>query len=162
LALRVRSPRCVNSVAIGAIADIARSTAAPGSDANDPKQPLARLLQPDSLTFCDRPVPQAGVIRGRQASHLFDSCRLDRSAYRAYSRAHEISARGKTAIAGSPTRCSAAMRRDGIRRSCLSPRFPPVMNRSTRSKPNCDLRTNACQRSRPGHLVAVICRFPRG
>jgi hypothetical protein len=46
--------------------------------AYDPKQPLARLLQPDSLTFCDSPVPQAGVIPGRQASHLFDSCRLDR------------------------------------------------------------------------------------
>ncbi len=44
----------------------------------DPKQPLARLLQPDSLTFCDSPVPQAGVIPGRQTSHLFDSCRLDR------------------------------------------------------------------------------------
>ena len=73
----------------------------------DPKQPLARLLQPDSLTFCDSPVPQCGVIRGRQASHLFDSCRLDRQSghrhvgVRAYSRAHEISAQGKTAIAGS-------------------------------------------------------------
>ena len=49
----------------------------------------------------------AGVIRGRQMSQLFDSSRLDRhqgtgtSAYRAYSRAHEINAQGKTAIAGS-------------------------------------------------------------
>ena len=78
-----------------------------GGDAFDPKQPLARLLQPDSLTFCDSPVPQSGVIRGRQASHF--SIRVDwtgnqdtgTSAYRAYSRAHEISAQGKTAIAGS-------------------------------------------------------------
>jgi putative tryptophan/tyrosine transport system substrate-binding protein len=38
VAHRVGSPRCVNSVAIGAIADIARSTAAPGFDANDPKR----------------------------------------------------------------------------------------------------------------------------
>src|SRR5215472_16572242 len=33
---------------------------------------------PDSLTFRDSQVPQAGVIRGRQTSHLFDSSRLDR------------------------------------------------------------------------------------
>ena len=38
MAHRVISPRCINSVAIGGIADIARSTAAPGSDANDPKR----------------------------------------------------------------------------------------------------------------------------
>ena len=49
----------------------------------------------------------AFAIRGRQASHLFDSCHwtgnqgTGTSAYRAYSRTHEISAQGKTAIAGS-------------------------------------------------------------
>jgi hypothetical protein len=37
LARSVGSPRGINSVAIGGIADIARSTAAPGSDVNDPE-----------------------------------------------------------------------------------------------------------------------------
>ena len=51
LYLRVRSPRCLNSVAIGAIADIARSTAAPGSDANDPILTLAVLTGCMALGF---------------------------------------------------------------------------------------------------------------
>jgi hypothetical protein len=48
------------------------------------------------------------------------------SAYRAYSRAHEISAQGKTAIAGSSDPVFRGDRRDGIRRSSSSPRFPLV------------------------------------
>ena len=53
------------------------------------------------------------------------------SAYRAYSRAHEISAQGKTAIAGSSDPVFRGDRRDGIRRSSSSPRFPPVISSGT-------------------------------
>ena len=53
------------------------------------------------------------------------------SAYRAYSRAHEISAQGKTAIAGSsdPVFRGDAARWDPAELS--SPRFPPVISSGT-------------------------------
>src|SRR2546426_11849718 len=41
VALRINSPRCINSVAIVGIADIVRGTATPGSDVNDPSETLA-------------------------------------------------------------------------------------------------------------------------
>jgi hypothetical protein len=46
MALRVVSPRRINSVAIGGIADIARSTGALGSDVNDPRPDIGRLEIP--------------------------------------------------------------------------------------------------------------------
>ena len=70
------------------------------------KEPLARLLKPDSVAFCDSPVPEPQSVTVKRHTY---SIRVDwsgnqgtgTSAYRAYSRAHEISAPSKTAIAGS-------------------------------------------------------------
>src|SRR6516162_11921417 len=72
----------------------------------NPKQPLAGLLKPDSLIFRDSSAGRSNPVADKRHTY---SIRVDwsgnqgtgTSAYRAYSRAHEISAQGKTAIAGS-------------------------------------------------------------